>query len=84
MPRVVMYTSTICWYCRRAKALLDDKGVGFEEINLDDHPELRDDVIRRSGGRRTVPQIFIGERAVGGYRELKALDDRGELDPLLQ
>jgi glutaredoxin 3 len=66
-----------------AKRLLDRRGVAYEEVNLDDRPELTDDVVERSGGRMTVPQIFIGGRCIGGYQELVALDRSGGLDALL-
>jgi glutaredoxin 3 len=81
-PRVVVYTRSWCGWCRRAKALLARKGVAFEEIDLDEHPELAADVARRSG-RPTVPQVFAGERPLGGYDSLEALERRGELDAAL-
>lgn len=80
---VVVYSTTICPYCVRAKQLLKQKGVHFEDINLDKHPELRNDVVKRSG-RRTVPQIWVGDTHVGGFDDLWALDRAGKLDPLLQ
>lgn len=80
---VVVYSTTICPYCVRAKQLLKQKGVDYEDINLDKRPELRNDVMKRSG-RRTVPQIWVGETHVGGFDELWALDRAGKLDPLLQ
>ena len=80
---VVVYSTTICPYCVRAKQLLKQKGVKYEDINLDKRPELRNDVVKRSG-RRTVPQIWVGETHVGGFDELWALDRAGKLDPLLQ
>ncbi|UTA48468.1 glutaredoxin 3 [Simiduia sp. 21SJ11W-1] len=79
---VTVYSTTICPYCVRAKQLLSQKGVAYEDINLDRNPELRSDVMRRSG-RRTVPQIWVGETHVGGFDELWALDRAGKLDPLL-
>jgi len=66
MTEIVMYTKTVCPYCDRAKALLKDKGVAWEEINLDEHPERREEMIRLSDGRRTVPQIFVNGRGLGG------------------
>lgn len=80
---VVLYTTSWCPYCERARALLRAKGVSFEEINLEAQPEQRTEMIRRSG-RRTVPQIFIGERHIGGSDDMVELDAVGELDPLLQ
>jgi glutaredoxin 3 len=81
--RVLMYSKSWCPYCDRARALLKDKGVTFQEIDIEAQPEQRADMIRRSGGQYTVPQIFIGERHVGGSDELHALDAAGGLDPLL-
>jgi glutaredoxin 3 len=83
MAKVVMYTTQICPYCMRAKALLRSKGVDFEEIDVGRDTRLREEAMRLSGGRRTVPQIFIDDRSIGGYDELWALDQAGELDQLL-
>ncbi len=80
--KVVMYTTQQCPFCVRAKALLRHKGVSFEEIDVGDDPELRARMVEASG-RRTVPQIFINDRAIGGFEELHALDQDGELDRLL-
>ena len=82
MPKVVMYTSRICYYCIRAKQLLQRKGVEIEEIRIDSDPKQRRIMIERSR-RHTVPQIFIDKLHVGGYRDLAAMDMKGELDPLL-
>ena len=82
MSKVQIYTTNWCPYCSAAKALLDDKGVPYEEIDASD-PAVRIDMVQRARGRRTVPQIFIGERHVGGYDDMAALDRRGQLDPLL-
>lgn len=79
---VVVYTTQICPYCVRAKQLLASKGAQYQEINLDQQPELRGEVMRKSG-RRTVPQIWIGETHVGGFDELWALDRAGKLEPML-
>jgi glutaredoxin 3 len=78
-----MYSKSWCPYCDRARALLTRKGVQFEEIDIEMHPERREEMIRRSG-RRTVPQIFIGERHVGGSDDLHELDAAGGLDRLLR
>ena len=79
---VTVYSTTICPYCVRAKQLLTQKGVQYDDINLDRSPELRTEVMQRSG-RRTVPQIWVGDTHVGGFDELWALDRAGKLDPLL-
>ncbi len=83
MAKVELYTTTYCPFCTRAKALLKGKGVPFEEIDVTESAELRQKMIDLSGGRRTVPEIFIDGKLVGGYEELKALDDNGELDHML-
>lgn len=83
MPPVTIYTTPGCPYCRRAKMLLTKKDVAYEEIDVSD-PALRQAMIERSGGRYTVPQIFIGSQHIGGCDELYALDAKGDLDPLLQ
>lgn len=82
MAAVTLYTSSYCGYCRRAVSLLRSKGIEPNEISVDGHPEVRREMEQRSG-RRTVPQIWIGERHVGGCDELYALDRSGQLDPLL-
>jgi glutaredoxin 3 len=82
VAKVKIYTWTVCPYCVRAKDLLKRKGIPFEEINLDG----RDDELaelRDKTGMRTVPQIFIGDRLIGGFTELAALDAKGELDALV-
>jgi glutaredoxin 3 len=82
-PPVVVYISRYCGWCTRALVLLDNKGVTPEIINVDMSPAARQEMQERSG-RHTVPQIFIGDRHVGGYDDLQALDAAGELDPLLR
>lgn len=83
MPVIRMYTTEVCPYCVRAKALLRQRGVqSIDEIRVDRDPAERDRMIELTG-RRTVPQIFIGERYVGGCDELIALDRKGDLTPLL-
>ena len=82
MKKVEIYTTQWCPYCTAAKALLEDKGVAFEEVDADS-PEVRMAMVARANGRRTVPQIFIGDTHVGGYDDLSALERRGALDPLL-
>ena len=83
MKSVTVYTSQICPYCVRAKSLLKKKGAAFEEIDVTMDPKARDEMLSRSGGARTVPQIFIGETHVGGCDELYALEREGRLDQLL-
>jgi glutaredoxin 3 len=81
--KVVMYTTSWCPYCARARRLLEDKGVAFAEIDLGGRPEARAEMLSRSGGCATVPQIFIGETHVGGSDDLYALEAAGQLDVLL-
>jgi glutaredoxin 3 len=78
-----MYSTTWCGFCQRARGLLQRKGVEVREIKVDEDPSQREVMVQKSGGRRTVPQIFIGERHVGGYDDLAALERAGELDKLL-
>jgi glutaredoxin 3 len=81
-PAIIMYTTNWCPYCERARRLLSAKGAAFQEIDVESSPERRAEMLSRSG-RRTVPQIFIGEQHVGGSDDLAALDSAGKLDPLL-
>lgn len=84
MPSVKMYTTQVCPYCQRAKMLLKQRGVStIEEIRIDLDPAQRDEMMAITG-RRTVPQIFIGDTHVGGCDDLVALDQRGGLTPMLQ
>lgn len=83
MNRVEIYTTAWCGYCRRAKNLLESKGVAYEEIRVDTEPARRAEMLERSEGRRTVPQIFIDGRGIGGCDDLFELERRGELDKLL-
>lgn len=83
MTKVDIYTTPTCPFCHAAKSLLRDKGVTFEEILVVD-PDLRAAMTERAHGRRTVPQIFVGETHVGGYDDLAALERQGKLDPLLE
>ncbi len=82
MSNVVIYTTKICSYCGRAKALLSKKGVAFSEVDVSEDDAKRDWLFKASG-QRTVPQIFINDLSVGGFQELWALDRKGELDMLL-
>jgi glutaredoxin 3 len=83
VAKVEVYTTTFCPYCVRAKSLLKSKGVQFTEIDVTEDAALRQKMVEMSGGRRTVPEIFINDKIVGGFDELKALDDAGQLDPML-
>lgn len=84
MAKVLMYATGVCPYCVRAEQLLRRKGVTeIEKIRVDLDPARRDEMLERTGGKRTVPQIFIGDTYVGGSDELHALDHAGGLDPLL-
>jgi glutaredoxin 3 len=80
---IVIYTTAFCPYCLRAKALLKERGLSFEEIAVDDDPDARATMVARAGGLRTVPQIFFGDRHIGGSDDLYALDVRGELEKVL-
>jgi glutaredoxin 3 len=83
MAKVVMYTSAVCPYCINAERLLRNKGVTeIEKIRVDLQPQLREEMMAKTG-RRTVPQIYIGEQHVGGFDDLHALDVQGALEPLL-
>ena len=79
---VDIYTKITCFYCMRAKSLLEQKEISFNEIKIDNNTELRNEMIKRSGGV-TVPQIFIGEQSIGGCDELFALHASNQLDELL-
>ena len=82
MPRVLVYGTHVCPYCRMAERLLEKKGVQAEKIMVDENPARREEMIRLSG-RTSVPQVFIGEKHVGGYTDMVALDREGRLDALL-
>jgi glutaredoxin 3 len=82
-PRVIVYSQPFCGYCSAAKRLLQQKGVEITEVDVMAEAGRRAEMLERSGGRRTVPQIFIDGRHVGGYDDLSALDRSGELDRLL-
>jgi len=83
MAEVELYTTMFCPYCVRARALLERKGAAFTEIDIVEEPARRAEMIRRAGGRTSVPQIFINGALIGGFDELAQLDRRGELDALL-
>jgi len=82
-PPVVVYSGSHCASCVRAKRLLEAKGVAYTEINVEESQDARAQMQQRSGGRRTIPQIFVGDTHVGGFDDLVALDRKGELDSLL-
>lgn len=82
-PAITIYTTRTCPFCIRAKGLLRDKNLSFDEIDVGADPALRAQMTQRAHGRRTVPQIFIGERHVGGCDDLFALEDSGKLDTLV-
>lgn len=84
MAEVEIYTRMFCPYCTRARALLRGKGVAFVDIDIEEEPERRAEMIRRAGGRTTVPQIFINGEHIGGCDDLVALERAGELDPKLR
>ncbi|HIJ83425.1 MAG: grxC [Magnetococcales bacterium] len=83
MPDIEIYSTTVCPYCVRAKMLLDKKKVTYREYNLTKNPELRDEMLKRANGKKTVPQIFINGTHVGGCDDLHELDQKGKLDPML-
>ena len=83
MAHVTIYTRPFCPYCSTAVGLLEEKGVEFTEIVANTDPEKRQEMLQRSGGRATYPQIFVGEQHIGGCDDMMALDRRGQLDPLL-
>lgn len=83
MARIEIYTSPLCGYCHAAKRLLSAKGAAYTEYDTLSDPAARAEMLRRANGRRTVPQIFIDDRHIGGSDDLHALDRAGGLDPLL-
>ena len=84
MPKILIYTTDYCHYCKRAKALLDSKNVTYQEIDLSNDQEEREKLILKANGRKTVPQIFIDDYHVGGCDDLIALDQSGKLEELLK
>lgn len=82
-PRILVYSTPFCGYCAAAKRLLTAKGADYAEIDVMMDPERRQEMLAKSGGLKTVPQIFIDGRHIGGFDDLNALDKAGELDPLL-
>jgi glutaredoxin 3 len=83
LAKIDIYTSPFCGFCFRAKGLLDEKGVNFNEIDVIEEPSRRNEMLQRSNGQTTVPQIFINDSHIGGCDDLYALNSRGELDNIL-
>lgn len=83
MAEVTIYTGMMCGFCERAKALLTDKGVAFTEVNLGRQPDRRAEMVERSNGARTVPQIFVNDEHLGGCDDLFAMERAGKLDAFL-
>jgi len=83
MSNIIIYTAKICPYCIKAKNLLESKGVSYQELLIDSNPELAMEAVKKSEGKKTVPQIFIDDFYVGGCDDLYALDKDGKLDSML-
>lgn len=83
MAKIEIYSGNYCAYCARAKALLKKRGLSFTEYDVQAHPDMRTEMAKRAPGARTIPQIFINDRHVGGCDDLYALDRKGELDAWL-
>ena len=83
MKKVVIYTGPMCNYCSASKHLLNKKKINYEEIDIGYDDKKREEMLKKSNGAKTIPQIFIEEKHIGGYVELKALENKGELDSLL-
>ena len=81
--KIIIYSSNNCNYCVKAKVLLAEKGLAFEEINIQVNPEYRDEMLSKSQGKRTVPQIFINDTHIGGYNELLRITVQGRLETYL-
>ena len=84
MKKVVIYTGPMCNFCSAAKHLLNKKKINYEEIDIGYDDKKREEMLKKSNGAKTIPQIFIEEKHIGGYVELKALESKGELDTLLK
>ena len=83
MKKVLIYTGPMCNFCSAAKHLLNKKKISYEEIDIGYDEKKREEMLKKSNGAKTIPQIFIEEKHIGGYVELKALENKGELDSLL-
>jgi glutaredoxin 3 len=84
MKPVTIYTKSYCGYSKRAKALLTEKGIAFDDIDVTDDEQREQEMVQRAGGKTTVPQVFIQDRHIGGYEDLWRLDRNGELEGLVQ
>ena len=84
MKKVVIYTGPFCNFCSAAKHLLNKKKINFEEIDIGYDDKKREEMLKKSNGAKTIPQIFIEDKHIGGYVELKALENKGKLDTLLK
>ena len=84
MKKVLIYTGPLCNFCSAAKHLLNKKKINYEEIDIGYDDNKREEMLKKSNGMKTIPQIFIEEKHIGGYVELKALENKGELDTLLK
>ena len=83
MKKVIIYTGPMCNFCSAAKHLLNKKKISYEEIDIGYDEKKKEEMLKKSNGAKTIPQIFIEEKHIGGYVELKALENKGELDSLL-
>ena len=83
MKKVVIYTGPMCNFCSAAKHLLNKKKIKYQEIDIGYDEKKREEMLKKSNGAKTIPQIFIEEKHIGGYVELKALENKGELNSLL-
>ncbi|MEQ8557910.1 MAG: glutaredoxin 3 [Henriciella sp.] len=83
MPKVTIYTRAFCPYCTRAVSLLQKKGVNFAEVDAGMDPAMKQEMVKRANGARTFPQIFVGDRHIGGCDEMMALEREGKLDPMI-
>ena len=83
MKKVVIYTGPMCNFCSAAKHLLNKKKISYEEVDIGFDEKKREEMLEKSNGAKTIPQIFIEEKHIGGYMELKALENKGELNSLL-
>jgi glutaredoxin 3 len=83
MKDVIVYTTTYCPYCRQAERFLSDQKVPFKNVDVTNNDELRTQLVELSGGRKTVPQIFIGQTPIGGHSDMMALHQAGQLLPML-
>ena len=84
MPKIEIYAWSTCPFCRRAKALLDSKGVDYTEYDITGDDAARAKMVERTGGPKSVPQIFVDDQLIGGCDDIHALDDKGELDPIIK